>query len=93
MVPESLEEFSGEDVHWKSSVGKMSMEQKVSDDELIASMIKQKSRELGKLITGALILERVEGTGRPFKSRILLFPVSLQGRDTGIFLRRFRTDS
>lgn len=93
MVPESLEEFSGEDVHWKSSVGKMSMEQKVSDDELIASMIKQKSRELGKLITGALILERVEGTGRPFKSRILLFPVSLQGRDTGIFLRRSRTDS
>lgn len=39
------------------------MGQKVLDDELIATMKKQKSRKLGKLIPGALILVGVEGTG------------------------------
>ena len=46
----------------------MSMEQKVLDDELIASMKKQKSRKLGKLIPGALILVGVEGTGSVLRS-------------------------
>ena len=46
----------------------MSMEQKVLDDELIASMKKQKSRELGKLIPGALILVGVKGTGSALRS-------------------------
>ena len=54
------------------------MEQKVLDDESITSMKKQKSRELGKLIPGALILVGVKGTGSALKVRRipLLFPVS-----------------
>lgn len=53
------------------------MEQKVLDDELIASM-KNRNQESWKLIPGALILVVVEGTGSTLRSEEfpLLFPVS-----------------